>query len=184
MDEAIRRIINIQNVKVDGEIMLITASIGLFFNIINMLVLEYAFNPPAPEAEIKVDGETDAKTGPQNLKSLQHLTGESTQVESGPASPENEEKAKVNFNVKAAQIHMIGDCIQAVGVLIAAILIYINPDWKIADPITTLVFVVLVLCVTIPVAVECFKILMEHVPSDLDTKELYKKILSVSHIHA
>lgn len=71
---------------------------------------------------------------------------------------------------------MVGDCIQAVGVVIAAILIYIRPDWKIADPITTFVFAIIVLGVTIPVAVECFRILMEYSPTDLDTKELYKKI--------
>jgi hypothetical protein len=42
--------------------MLITACIGLFFNIINMFVLEYAFNPEAPkdkEADIE-----DAKVAP------------------------------------------------------------------------------------------------------------------------
>lgn len=62
------------------------------------------------------------------------------------------------------------------GVVIAAIIIYIKPEWKIADPITTLVFIVIVLCVTTPVAIECFKILMEYAPTELDSKELYKKI--------
>ena len=46
---AIVRIINIENVEIDGKVMLITACIGLFFNLINMFVLEYAFNAEAPK---------------------------------------------------------------------------------------------------------------------------------------
>ena len=47
--ESIERIIHIDSVKIDGKIMLITSCIGLFFNLINMFVLEYAFNPVAPK---------------------------------------------------------------------------------------------------------------------------------------
>ena len=47
--ESIERIIHIDSVKIDGKIMLITSYIGLFFNLINMFVLEYAFNPVAPK---------------------------------------------------------------------------------------------------------------------------------------
>ncbi len=45
--ESIERIIHIDSVKIDGKIMLITSCIGLFFNLINMFVLEYCFNPEA-----------------------------------------------------------------------------------------------------------------------------------------
>lgn len=40
-----------------------------------------------------------------------------------------------NLNVRAAVIHIIGDIIQAIGVLIAALLIYIMPSWQLIDPI-------------------------------------------------
>ena len=39
---------------------------------------------------------------------------------------EKEKKGKENINLRAAAIHVIGDFIQSVGVLIAAIIIYIN----------------------------------------------------------
>ena len=58
----------------------------------------------------------------------------------------------------------------------AAIIIYFRPEWKIADPITTFVFAILVLVTTVPVSIECVKILMEYSPSNLDAKELYEKI--------
>lgn len=63
MYEAILRIINIENVQIDGTVMLITACIGLFFNLVNMFVLEYAFNTKkSQENDIKIElGETDEK---------------------------------------------------------------------------------------------------------------------------
>jgi hypothetical protein len=56
--------------------MLITACIGLFFNIINMFVLEYAFNPEVPkdkEADIE-----DAKVAP--IQSLGSIPSESNEL--------------------------------------------------------------------------------------------------------
>ena len=42
--ESIERIIHIDQVKIDGKIMLITACIGLFFNLVNLVVLKFCFN--------------------------------------------------------------------------------------------------------------------------------------------
>ena len=64
--------------------------------------------------------------------------------------------------------------------MIAAIIIYFRPDWKLADPITTFVFAVIVLGTTVPVSIDCMKILMEYAPDGLDAKELYEKIQNVS----
>ena len=64
--ESIERIIHIDTVKIDGKIMLITSCIGLFFNLINMFVLEYAFNTDTPKekgADIEL-GEKDGKVAP------------------------------------------------------------------------------------------------------------------------
>ena len=43
--------------------------------------------------------------------------------------------AHSNLNVRAAAIHVLGDIIQSVGVLIAALLIYAFPKFQIIDPI-------------------------------------------------
>ena len=73
------------------------------------------------------------------------------------------------MNIKAAKIHMLGDGIQAFGVIIAAVIIYFKPEWKIVDPITTFIFAILVMVTTVPVFIECMKILMEFSPTGLDT---------------
>lgn len=71
---------------------------------------------------------------------------------------------------------------QAVGVLLAALLIYFRPDWKIADPITTFVFAVLVLMTTIPIFLTSMRVLLEFAPDDMDTEELFNKIKAVSKV--
>lgn len=53
-----------------------------------------------------------------------------------------------NLNVRAAAIHIIGDIVQAIGVLIAAILIYACPEWQVIDPICTFMFSILVMFTT------------------------------------
>lgn len=42
--ESVERIIHIDDVKIDGKIMLLTSGIGLFFKLVNLFVLEHMFN--------------------------------------------------------------------------------------------------------------------------------------------
>ena len=70
-------------------------------------------------------------------------------------------KEEMNINIRAAVVHVIGDMLQSIGVIIAAILITINDDFKIADPICTYLFSILVIITTIPVFRDCMRILME-----------------------
>jgi len=72
------------------------------------------------------------------------------------------------MNIRAAIIHLVGDIIQSIGVVIAAIIIYIHPNWKIADPICTFIFTILVLFTTIPIFRDCVSVLMESTPSTID----------------
>lgn len=58
-------------------------------------------------------------------------------------------------------IHMIGDIIQSIGVIIAGVIIYLKPEYTIADPICTYIFSVLVIFTTIPIMKDCIRILME-----------------------
>ena len=83
------------------------------------------------------------------------------------------------MNMRAAIIHMIGDMVQSVGVIAAAVIIVIRPDWKIADPICTYLFSVLVLMTTVPIFNDCCRIVMEESPTDIDVLELYNEILAI-----
>ena len=77
-----------------------------------------------------------------------------------------------NVNVRAALIHVIGDIIQSIGVIIAALIIYFKPEWWLADPICTFFFSVLVIFTTVPVVKDCIKVLMEGAPEEVNLEEL------------
>ena len=85
-----------------------------------------------------------------------------------------------NINVRAAIVHMVGDMIQSLGVIAAALIIYFKPDWTIADPICTFLFSILVMFTTVPIFKDCMRILMENAPEDIDTVELFNALLQVS----
>ena len=87
---------------------------------------------------------------------------------------ENDENVEKNLNIQAAIIDIIGDCIQCVGVIVAATIIKLWPEWKIVDPICTFTFSIVVMFTTYPILKRCFKVIMETTPDDIDTEELYK----------
>ena len=77
-----------------------------------------------------------------------------------------------SLNMKAAALHVLGDWIQSIGVIIAGIIVYFQPDYIIADPICTIVFAVLVMITTWPIVRDSIKILMERAPEDIDSIQL------------
>ncbi|XP_076605169.1 proton-coupled zinc antiporter SLC30A2-like [Chaetodon auriga] len=84
-----------------------------------------------------------------------------------------------NASVRAAFIHVVGDLLQSVGVLLAATIIHIRPEYKVADPICTFLFSILVLGTTLPVTKDVFRILMEGVPQDLGVSAVRELLLAV-----
>ena len=59
------------------------------------------------------------------------------------------------MNVRAAIVHIMGDMVQSIGVITAALIVKFKPEWKIADPICTYLFSILVLMTTVPIFIEC-----------------------------
>lgn len=89
-----------------------------------------------------------------------------------------------NINVRAAAAHIIGDLLQSIGVLIAAVIIKVFPNAQVADPICTLLFSVIVVYATLRVAYDAIKILLEASPKHTgDLKMQFAKISSVKHVH-
>ncbi|CAF3645255.1 unnamed protein product [Adineta steineri] len=88
-------------------------------------------------------------------------------------------KPTTNINIRAAIIHVIGDFVQSVGVLCAAILIKFKPEYKLADPICTFVFSVLVLITTITIMRDIILVLMEGVPSNINYAQVVDDLLRI-----
>ena len=100
-------------------------------------------------------------------------------IESKPEESDEEEERE-NMNVRAAIVHMIGDMVQSIGVIVAAVIIYVKPEWKIADPICTFLFSILVMITTIPIFIDCMRILMESSPTDIEVLDVFNAIQDVS----
>ena len=66
-----------------------------------------------------------------------------------------------NLNVRAAFIHVIGDFIQSLGVLIAATVIFFYPNLQWIDPVCTFLFSILVLFTTYHILKDVTNVLME-----------------------
>ncbi|EGT36812.1 CBN-TTM-1 protein [Caenorhabditis brenneri] len=140
---AIQRIVNNEH-DVDANIMLITAGVGVLFNIIMGLVLHFG-------------------------------AGGHGHSHGGHSNHGHAHDGK-NVNVRAALIHVIGDLVQSIGVLIAAVIIKFT-GWTLADPICTFLFSIIVLFTTITVMRDIFFVLMEATPPHFDLSDI-KKALS------
>lgn len=168
----------IDSVKVDGKIMLITSCVGLGFNLLNMFVLRYCFNEKIAEKELAPVEKVEMNTVNQENAAIEPAP-EGGDIKVALPVEKKEEKPKENMNIRAAYINFLGDFIQAIGVIISAIIIFIKPTWNIADPITSFLFAIIVIMTTLPMIKDCMNILMEYAPEDIDARELFEKILNL-----
>ena len=97
---------------------------------------------------------------------------------------EKSEKRKRNINVQGAYLHVLGDSIQSVGVMIGGGIIWYKPEWKIVDLICTLVFSVIVLGTTINMIRSILEVLMESTPREIDATKLEKGLLEMEEVVA
>ncbi|XP_017386168.1 zinc transporter 8 isoform X1 [Cebus imitator] len=91
----------------------------------------------------------------------------------------NHKEVQGNASVRAAFVHALGDLFQSISVLISALIIYFKPDYKIADPICTFIFSILVLASTITILKDFSILLMEGVPKSLNYNGVKELILAV-----
>ncbi|XP_073522765.1 proton-coupled zinc antiporter SLC30A2 [Phyllobates terribilis] len=89
-----------------------------------------------------------------------------------------------NPSVRAAFIHVVGDLLQSLGVLVAAYVIYFKPEYKIIDPICTFLFSVLVLGTTLTILRDVLLVLMEGTPKGVDFNMVKDTLLSIHGVKA
>ncbi|KAG6499421.1 hypothetical protein ZIOFF_039207 [Zingiber officinale] len=77
-----------------------------------------------------------------------------------------------NINVHGAYLHVLGDSIQSVGVMIGGAIIWWKPEWKTIDMACTLFFSVIVLITTIKMLRDVLEVLMESTPRQIDATKL------------
>jgi zinc transporter 2 len=77
-------------------------------------------------------------------------------------------------------IHIIGDIIQSIGVIIAAIIVYFFPKFHSVDPIMTLIFSIIVMFTTVPIIKQCIYVIMQKTPPGYNVDEVKATVLKVT----
>lgn len=90
--------------------------------------------------------------------------------------------ANESHNIQAAWIHILGDLLQSLGVVIFAIIIYLKPLWKFLDPVISIVFVVIASSFSIPVAKGIIRMMLDSTPRDLDIDRFMITLNSIEHV--
>ncbi|ELR14615.1 cation diffusion facilitator family transporter superfamily protein [Acanthamoeba castellanii str. Neff] len=155
----------------DGRIMTIIGVCGLVVNIVDALILAWGNAPhghshgPPPPPPVPAPGE-------EVVEVVRTHTGHAHSHGHGHGH-------EGNVNVRAALIHVLGDCIQSVGIIGAAVVVWVGNQvttgspsasrtyFNLADPIASLVFGVITLFTTVKILRQILGVLMETVPSHI-----------------
>ncbi|KAI9219974.1 cation efflux protein, partial [Blastocladiella britannica] len=84
-----------------------------------------------------------------------------------------------NMNLRAAVIHIIGDIVSSLGVIISSVIVTFWPEWVIVDPICTFLFSVIVMFTTFRLVKDSMVVLMEGTPSHIDPAAVEHDLASV-----
>ena len=156
-------------VQVDSVIMIIIAVIGFIFNVVMGIVLSW-------------NGIGHTHLMHKHNHGHDHDDDHHDEKDDDCDNNKNKEgfvKNK-NVNLRAALIHVIGDALQNIGILIAGIIIYFFPSYNIMDPLCTYIFSIIVGITTINILKDCISVLMEGVPIDTDLNSIEKDLKNIN----
>ncbi|DBB01891.1 TPA: Metal tolerance protein 1, variant 2 [Trebouxia sp. C0004] len=117
--------------------------------------------------------------------SADNATGQTHTAHAAPGHGQHGH-SHMSLGMRGAVIHVLGDCVQSFGVVIAAIIIWVKPEYHIADPICTFIFATAVICTTRGMVRDITDIVMERVPRGFDLpglEEALSKVPGVCSIH-
>ncbi|XP_073339950.1 proton-coupled zinc antiporter SLC30A2-like [Pagrus major] len=149
---------------IDSRIMLITSGCAVGVNVLMVLILH--------------------QSGASHGHSHGFSSGRLQRDKQGQEHGHHHGHHHGNASVRAAFIHVVGDLVQSVGVLLAATIIHFWPEYKVADPICTFLFSLLVVGTTLPITKDVFRILMEGTPQDVHINTVRELLLSVRGVTA
>ncbi|NXR49336.1 ZNT4 protein, partial [Hippolais icterina] len=165
--EAVQRTIHM-DYEINGDIMLITAAVGVAVNLIMGFLLNqsghlHSHSHSHPHSHVP------QLNSPNTAQGSSH--GHSSHGHSSLA-------------VRAAFVHALGDLVQSIGVLVAAYIIRFKPEYKIADPICTYVFSILVVFTTIRILCDTGVIILEGVPRHLNVDRIKEDLMKIEDVYS
>ncbi|XP_041274448.1 zinc transporter 4 [Onychostruthus taczanowskii] len=168
--EAVQRTIHM-DYEINGDIMLITAAVGVAVNLIMGFLLNqsgHLHSHSHPHSHVP------QPSSPSTAQGSSH----------GHSSHGHSSHGHSSLAVRAAFVHALGDLVQSIGVLVAAYIIRFKPEYKIADPICTYVFSILVIFTTIRILCDTGVIILEGVPRHLNVDRIKEDLMKIEDVYS
>ncbi|XP_037549421.1 zinc transporter 2-like [Nematolebias whitei] len=181
---AVERLIS-DDYTIEGEIMLVTSGCAVVANIIMAVTLHQSGHGHS-HGGLSSHGHSHSPKK-EKIKKLTsngiYSNEECINMEQSHAD-HGKRAQQANASVRAAFVHVMGDLLQSVSVLVSAIIIFFKPEYKMADPICTFLFSILVLCTTFTIMRDILLVLMEGTPSGVKYSEVRDRLLAVEGVTA
>ncbi|NXX48401.1 ZNT10 protein, partial [Tricholaema leucomelas] len=165
--EAIKRFINPQKTE-KALIVLIVGIVGLFFNVFNYIIFLDCCYCHAPRED------TETGDSPNDQKSPEE------------GSEKKKEKKSEALNIRGVLLHVMGDALGSVVVVIAATIFHVLPlenapcNWQCyIDPSLTIIMVFIILSSAFPLIKETSIILLQMVPKGVNMQLLTDRLARV-----
>ncbi|KAL6099527.1 slc30a8 [Pungitius sinensis] len=175
---AVERLVS-NDYTIEGTIMLITSGCAVLANIVMALILHQSGHGHSHGG---MGSHGHSHKGSEHDRAVKqeddHADAEKNMVAKGGRSQQD------NASVRAAFVHVLGDLLQSVSVLLSAIIIFFKPEYKMADPICTFLFSIFVLCTTFTILRDILVVLMNGTPAGVKYSEVRDGLLQVTGVKA
>ncbi|XP_063041646.1 proton-coupled zinc antiporter SLC30A2-like [Engraulis encrasicolus] len=199
---AVERIVN-DDYEIEGTLMLIVSGCAVLANIIMAFTLHQSGHGHShgglashghSHGDDKGHGHSHDKKGEEEDHKAtngdpqghghSHSHGPDHQHEDAEDGQRSERRPQANASVRAAFVHVVGDLLQSISVLVSAMIIFFKPEYKIADPICTFLFSLFVLGTTFAIMRDIMVVLMEGTPAGMKYADVRDVILSLKGVKA
>ncbi|HWQ18670.1 MAG TPA: cation diffusion facilitator family transporter [Methanotrichaceae archaeon] len=106
------------------------------------------------------------------------LSGHIHEHEHGESNP-GHASAQEDLNTKSAYLHVLGDAVSSVGVIVAAVVIW-QTGWTLADPVASVLIGLIIIAGSSRVIRDSLHIIMEGVPRGISVSDVARAMSSVT----
>ena len=96
-----------------------------------------------------------------------------------------------NLNIRAILLHIMGDVLGSIGVVVSGIIIkFVDSEYRfLADPLVSIIIVILIMWNAVPLVKQCVHILLHKVPKNVNVESIRKEmtkidgVINIHHLH-
>ncbi|CEO95750.1 hypothetical protein PBRA_004463, partial [Plasmodiophora brassicae] len=98
--------------------------------------------------------------------------------------PSDAKPARRDKNMQGVLLHVLGDALGSVGVICSSLIVKFSqsPSRFLADPLFTIIIVVVLAATTFPLMMESIKVLLQRTPAGVNVQEIIGKLLAVEDV--